>query len=77
MNRDLARLEPALESADVRPSDTAHAAVDESCKALDANLAAWRDLSTKDVVAFNTLLEQRKIAALPVACNVQESTGCR
>jgi photosystem II stability/assembly factor-like uncharacterized protein len=77
VNRDLARLATALESAEVRPSDTAHAAVDESCKALDADLAAWRDLSAKDVVAFNTILEQHKMAALPVAGNVQGSTGCR
>ena len=44
---------------------------------LEPLLAAWHDLSTKDVVAFNTILERHKMAALPVAGNVQESTGCR
>jgi photosystem II stability/assembly factor-like uncharacterized protein len=77
VNRDLARLATALESADVRPPETAHAAVDESCKALDADLIAWHDLNVKDVVAFNAILEQHKLATLPVATGSQVGTGCQ
>ena len=77
VNRDLARLATALESSDVKPSETAQAAVEESCKTLDADLGAWRDLKAKDVVAFNAMLEQHKLAALPMAANLPAEGGCR
>jgi photosystem II stability/assembly factor-like uncharacterized protein len=77
VNRDLARLATALGTADVRPSETARAAVQESCKALDGDLTAWSELNSKDVTAFNQTLEQHKMAALPVAATAEADPGCR
>lgn len=66
VNRDLARLATSVQSADVRPGETAVAAVEEKCKALDADLALWRNLNQQDLVAFNAKLQERKLAPLPV-----------
>ncbi len=76
VNRDLTRYATAIQSADARPSETAHAAVEESCKALDDNLAQWRQLNSQDLPRFNSMLEQRKIPALPVIAAVSPTAGC-
>ncbi|HEV2177822.1 MAG TPA: hypothetical protein VGW33_11585 [Terriglobia bacterium] len=79
VNRDLARLTTAIESADARPSATARAAAEESCQALDKALEAWHKLNTQDVAEFNSTLAQHKLAALPVAAppaGVAGDPGC-
>jgi photosystem II stability/assembly factor-like uncharacterized protein len=73
INRDLTRLATAVESADVRPSETAQAAVQQNCKALDGNLAKWRDLNT-EVASFNKSLTNNKRQRLPVV--TISSKGC-
>ncbi len=66
VNRDLARLLFSVESADLRPADTVRSAVQQTCNALDKDIALWSQLNDKDVPAFNKLL-RGKAAALPVA----------
>ncbi len=73
VNRDLTRYAFAIGSADIRPSETAHAAVEESCKALDESLARWRTLNDQDLASLNSMLEQHKIAALPVVTGIGSS----
>jgi hypothetical protein len=51
INRDLTRLAASVQSADVRPAETAAAAVAEKCKALDDALAKWRTLNEQDLPA--------------------------
>jgi photosystem II stability/assembly factor-like uncharacterized protein len=75
VNRDLARLASSVESADIRPGETAIAAVEEKCKSLDAALALWTNLNQQDLVAFNAKLQARKLAPLPVV-GVAQKSGC-
>ncbi|MGA2595694.1 MAG: hypothetical protein ABSH09_01650 [Bryobacteraceae bacterium] len=65
INRDLTRLAGSVQSADVRPAETAVAAVAEKCQALDDALAKWRALNEQDLPA----------AHLPVV-TVETKQGC-
>ena len=67
VNRELARLIFSVESADMRPTEPVHTAVQQNCEALDKNLAQWQQLNQQDVAAFNSMLGESKTAALPVA----------
>jgi hypothetical protein len=76
VNRDLARLIFSVESADIRPADTVHSAAQESCDALDKDLANWRQLNERDIAAFNGVLAANKQAPLPILTGIG-STGCK
>ena len=76
VNRDLARIIFSVESADMRPADTVQSAAQQSCEALDNDLANWRHLNEQDVAAINTVLVANKQAPLPVLTGVV-STGCK
>lgn len=76
VNRDLARLFFSVESADMRPADTVHSAAQESCDALDKDLANWRQLNERDIAAFNAVLAAYKQAPLPILTGIG-STGCK
>ncbi len=76
VNRDLTRLIFSVESADVRPADAVRSAVQQSCDALDKDLASWRQLSEQDLVSFNAMLTAAKLTPLsPVSAST--STGCK
>lgn len=75
VNRDLARLIFSVESADIRPTDTVRAAVQENCSSLDRDLAAWQQINQQDVVSLNATLTGAKAATLPVA--TIDPAGCR
>jgi hypothetical protein len=75
VNRDLARLASSVQSADIRPGETAIAAVAEKCKSLDADLALWRNLNQQDLGVFNAKLQAQKLAPLPIV-EVTRKTGC-
>jgi photosystem II stability/assembly factor-like uncharacterized protein len=76
VNRDLARIIFSVESADVRPADPVRSAVDQSCEALDKDLANWQHLNQEELAAFNTLLAANKQAPLPVLTGMV-GTGCK
>jgi hypothetical protein len=76
VNRDLARLIFSVESADMRPADTVQSAAQQSCDALDKDLANWRQLNERDLAAFNTVLAANKQAPLPILTGIG-STGCK
>jgi photosystem II stability/assembly factor-like uncharacterized protein len=67
VNRDLARVLFMIEVGDGAPSDSAQTAIDESCKALDKDLAAWQKLQTNFVPTVNALLAKYRMPPLPVA----------
>ena len=56
-----------IESGDAAPAPTALEVIDESCTALNKNLAAWRDLDSQSVPATNTIIAKSGLAALPTA----------
>jgi hypothetical protein len=67
VNRDLARTSFFIQSGDSAPSETAKAALDESCTQLNKNLSAWRDLDSQAVPTTNTVIAKSNLAALPTA----------
>ena len=75
VNRDLTRLASSVQSADVRPADTARTAVEEKCNALDAGLMRWRELNQRDLVGFNARLQELKLPPLPVMA-VEGKAAC-
>ncbi|HTV65589.1 MAG TPA: hypothetical protein VMD98_08295, partial [Bryocella sp.] len=75
VNRDLARLIFSVESADIRPTDTVRAAVQQQCGSLDKDLAQWQQLNQQDIPALNTMLAGTKAAALPVSTTT--FAGCK
>lgn len=76
VNRDLARLETSVESADVRPGVTLQNSVRDSCTALQKDFAQWRDLNAKDLPAVNSTLQGLKLQPLPaVAPDAAASCG--
>jgi hypothetical protein len=71
VNRDLTRLASSVQSADVRPAETAIEAVAEKCKALDDDLVKWRTLNEQDILEFNTRMQGH----LPIV-TVETKPGC-
>jgi photosystem II stability/assembly factor-like uncharacterized protein len=67
VNRDLARILFMIEVGDAAPSDSARAAIDESCQTLAKELAAWRTVQTKSLPAVNALLGKYNLQRLSVA----------
>jgi photosystem II stability/assembly factor-like uncharacterized protein len=67
VNRDLARILFMIEVGDGAPSDSAQAAIDDSCRALDKDLAAWQKLERNFVPSVNALLGKYNLPPLPVA----------
>ncbi len=76
LNRDLARLAEMLNATDARPSETMRAAAEESCQTLKQVLAQWRKVNTDTVPPLNKLLENYKLAPLPVVTNPPAGPPC-
>jgi photosystem II stability/assembly factor-like uncharacterized protein len=76
VNRDLARIIFSVESADLRPADTVQSAAQQTCAALDNDLANWRHLTEQDLAALNAVLAANKQAPLPVLTGVG-GRGCK
>jgi photosystem II stability/assembly factor-like uncharacterized protein len=67
VNRDLARILYMIQVGDAAPSDSAQAAIEESCQTLDKNLAEWRRLNGESLPSVNALLGKYNLQPLPVA----------
>jgi photosystem II stability/assembly factor-like uncharacterized protein len=65
VNRDLARLATMVQSADVRPSQTALEAADEACRALEVDRSAWRRVVDRDLHDLNEALRQSGRSPIP------------
>jgi photosystem II stability/assembly factor-like uncharacterized protein len=76
VNRELARIIFSVESADMRPADSVRLAAEQSCEALDKDLANWQRLNQQELAAFNTLLAANKQTPLPVLTGIID-TGCK
>ena len=75
VNRDLARILFMIEVGDGAPSDSAQAAIDESCGQLDTDLAAWRKLQTESLPSVNALLAKYNLQPLPVTAHGAAEAG--
>jgi photosystem II stability/assembly factor-like uncharacterized protein len=67
VNRDLARILFMVQVGDGAPSDSAQAAIHESCQTLEKDLAAWRTLQADSLASVNALLGKYNLQPLPVA----------
>jgi hypothetical protein len=76
VNRDLTRLIFSVESADMRPADTLLSSAQQSCEALDKDLANWQQFNKQDIPAFNAVLSANKQTPLPILAGIS-STGCK
>ena len=74
VNRDLARLIFSVENADIRPTATVQAAVEQSCRILDTHLAKWRELNEQQIPSFNQVLAKENLPPLPSQSAV--ASGC-
>jgi photosystem II stability/assembly factor-like uncharacterized protein len=76
VNRDLTRLIFSVESADMRPAETLQSSAQQSCDALDKDLANWQQFNEHDLPAFNAVLSANKQAPLPILTGIS-SRGCK
>jgi len=78
VNRDLARILFMIQVGDAAPSDSAQAAIDESCQTLDKNLADWRKLNGESLPSVNSILGKYNLHPLPVApgTNASDPSVC-
>jgi len=67
LNRDLGHDLVMVQSADMKPADSAFNAVNTGCQSIAKNIAAWNKLNAEALPALNKLLKDQKVDALPVA----------
>ena len=66
VNRDLSRFMVMIESGDMRPAKSARDLAIQSCESLKNALAHWNRVNAEGLPTLNRLLEQSKLAPLPV-----------
>jgi hypothetical protein len=76
VNRDLTRYFIMIETADVRPPDSARAAAKEACIALQKDLDQWRKLNAQAIPALNKQLDLSKLKPLPMAAHPPSALAC-
>jgi hypothetical protein len=76
VNRDLTRYFIMIETADIRPPDSAAAAVKASCQALQKDSEQWRKLNAEVVSALNKQLEMANLKALSVTAYKGGGIAC-
>lgn len=74
VNRDLTRLASSVQSADVRPAESASRAVEEVCRSLELDLAKWQEMNQQDLVQFNANLIAHMLTPLPLI--KVDAAGC-
>jgi photosystem II stability/assembly factor-like uncharacterized protein len=65
LNRDLSRIFWMVGNGDGAPTQSARAAVEESCAVLAKDLAEWRELNSQALPRVNSLLEKYRLPPLP------------
>jgi photosystem II stability/assembly factor-like uncharacterized protein len=76
VNRDLTRYFTMIETADIRPPDSAAAAIKASCHSLQKDSEQWGKLNTEVVPALNKQLDMSRLKALPVTTYQGGTLAC-
>jgi hypothetical protein len=76
VNDGLVSLIALVDGADFAPSDESFYAFQKVCTAMNETLQQWQQLNAKDLVAFNEILEQQKLAAIPKYPPIAVATNC-
>jgi photosystem II stability/assembly factor-like uncharacterized protein len=69
----LVALQHTVESADTAPTAASFTVFDELNSRLDVQLAAWRDIQSKDLAALNALIQKSSIPAIAPAAEKPEA----
>jgi hypothetical protein len=76
VNDTLTALMALVDGADFAPSEESFAAYQRTCKALNATMAAWQEIKSKDLPAFGATLSQNNLPALPELAGLSAIEGC-
>lgn len=76
VNDTFTALMALLDGADFAPSEESFAAYQRTCKALNGALAAWRELKSKDLIAFNGTRAQNKLPLVPEYSDLANLENC-
>jgi len=71
----LVALQETVESADNAPTAASFTVFEELNSRLDVQLAAWRDIQSKDLAALNALILKTSIPAIAPAAEKAEATA--
>jgi formyltetrahydrofolate synthetase len=65
-----------VQSADIKPAESAYNAVNSGCNSIAKNIAAWNKFNAETLPALNKLLKDQKVEALPVAAVAPAPPPC-
>ena len=78
VSRELARLIFSVESADIRPTETVKAAIQQNCAALEKDVMRWQQLNqgtAQGIASLNAKLKESNLAELPLV--TVNTKGCQ
>jgi hypothetical protein len=76
VNDSLTALMALVDGADFAPSEESFAAYQRVCTGLNATLASWQDIKTKELPSFGTLLSRSNLQPLGEYPTITEVEGC-
>ncbi len=76
LNRDLGHDLVMVQSADIKPGDSAYRSVTESCNAIAKSATGWNKLNSETIPALNKLLAAQSVPSLPVASSAATAPTC-
>jgi hypothetical protein len=65
-----------VQSADMKPADSAFNAVNTGCQSIAKNIAAWNKLNAETLPTINKLFKDQKVETLPVAAAATAPPPC-
>ena len=66
LNRDLGHDLVMVQSADMKPAESAYNAVNSGCNSIAKNIAAWNKLNAEALPSLNKLLKDQKVEEMKV-----------
>jgi hypothetical protein len=76
LNRDFGHDLVMVQSADMKPAESAYNAVTSGCNSIAKNIAAWNKLNAEMLPALNKLLKDQKVEALPLTAAAPAPASC-
>jgi photosystem II stability/assembly factor-like uncharacterized protein len=76
LNRDFGHDLVMVQSADIKPGESAYRAVKDGCEALGKALATWNKLNVETLPALNKQLAAQKLPVLPAPSSAAPAPNC-
>jgi hypothetical protein len=67
LNRDFGHDLVMVQSADMKPAESAYNTVNSGCNSIAKNIAAWNKLNAETIPSFNKLLKEQKVGEMKAA----------